>query len=267
MTQRSMPPRTMLPPNLNRHLYEVQRRAAQEEGREMPPWWRLNAEQRAAIENALNLFREAIRASEEEQDLVGSYNASAPSTPPAPEPPAAETSTTGPCTCPGCSTAAAITQALRTAFASSGMTVSEPPPGGFSPLSVRVVPLDARRWGIPLSEEEKARLEAVANGVLGPTLIAASIDPAILEGRAPRGPRVDRVEFGPTEASQGQGAPPAVTRQDVLNWFNDVLEDGERQEPVLSFDLQPIRLEGSLTTEVENFRANPRLFGFPHGRV
>lgn len=263
-----MPPCTVLPPNLNRHLYEARRLAAESNGQELPPWWRVGAEERAVIEADLDTFRRAIRASEEEQDLLGSYSASGASAAAAAEPSTAEIpqSPTAGCTCPGCRTVATITEAVRKAFEASGATVAAPRPEALDPLSFSVVPLDARLWGVPLSDEEKARLEAAANNALGGTLfMTASIDPAILEGRAPRGPRAYLVET----------APPAMddrTRQEaldaVLRWFDEVTAQEDRPEPpTVRMDpfTGPFRLGGELTLDIEGFRYDPRLLGFPKG--
>ncbi|MFK0159036.1 hypothetical protein ACIQVK_44080 [Streptomyces sp. NPDC090493] len=111
-----MPPkprRTMLPPNLTRNHYEVRRLIAEGEGRELPHWYQLTAEQKLAEEREVEVFRRAILRAEEEQDLVANFNA-----PPAKETPAAAETTTSaaaPCDCPGCSTVRALSELIRQA--------------------------------------------------------------------------------------------------------------------------------------------------------
>ncbi|MGX1268031.1 hypothetical protein [Streptomyces phaeoluteigriseus] len=109
----SKPRRTMLPPNLTRNYYEVKRLIAEGEGRTLPHWYQLTAEQQRAEDLEVELFRRAILRSEEEQDLVASFNA------PAAEPPAAAAETTtpeaAPCECPGCSTVRALSEVIRQA--------------------------------------------------------------------------------------------------------------------------------------------------------
>jgi hypothetical protein len=191
MTMRPMPTRTMLPPNLTRHYYETQRQAAAGAGQETIPWFRLTAEQRAAVEEDVEAFRRAIRQAEEEQDLIAQYNA-----PPASDIPAAEDSPRPePCGCMGCTLRAAFTELLKEAYKPLGLTVSEPS-GPLEPFSVNVVPLDTRRWGVPLTREEEARLAAATDEAFGKlTLITAGIDFAVLTGPTPMGPTT----FGPTE--------------------------------------------------------------------
>jgi len=103
----------MLPPNLTRHLYETRRLIAESEGRDLPPWFRLTADERAAIERDMEVFRRAILRAEEEQDIVAAYNAS---TAEQPQPAGGSTAPTGRnCDCPGCSTIAALIELIRQA--------------------------------------------------------------------------------------------------------------------------------------------------------
>ncbi|MFJ4084938.1 hypothetical protein ACIP2Z_39095 [Streptomyces iakyrus] len=110
----SKPRRTMLPPNLTRNYYEVKRLIAEGEGRALPHWYQLTAEQQKAEDLEVEMFRRAILRSEEEQDLVASFNA-----PAAKEPAAAEsTEAAAPaadCDCPGCSTVRALAELIRQA--------------------------------------------------------------------------------------------------------------------------------------------------------
>ncbi|MFF8696191.1 hypothetical protein ACF08W_28670 [Streptomyces sp. NPDC015144] len=107
------PRRTVLPPNLTRNYYEVKRLITEGEGRGLPHWYQLTAEQQKAEGLEVELFRRAILRSEEEQDLVARFNAPAAEQPTA----AAETTTseTAPCKCPGCSTTHALSELLRQA--------------------------------------------------------------------------------------------------------------------------------------------------------
>ncbi|MGP4046867.1 hypothetical protein [Streptomyces sp. 2A115] len=108
-----MPRRTMLPPNLTRHLYETRRLIAESEGRELPPWFRLTADERAAVEGDMEVFGRAISRAEEEQDIVAAYNASAAEQP---QPIGESTApAAGRCGCPGCSTVTALIELIRQA--------------------------------------------------------------------------------------------------------------------------------------------------------
>ncbi|MFI5990379.1 hypothetical protein ACIBAC_00795 [Streptomyces sp. NPDC051362] len=192
-----MPPRTMLPPNLTRHYYETRRMLGQAEGVDTAPWFSLTADQRAAIERDVEVLRQAIRRAEEEQDLVAKYSeftdvlqiASA-AAPPAP----GEEAATGPCDCPRCTMRAKFTQLLKEAYAPLGMTVSEPLEGPLGPFEVNVVPVDTRRFGVPLTAEEEQRLQRATDDAYGRlTLYTAGIDYAVLTN----GP-AEPIVFGPT---------------------------------------------------------------------
>ena len=63
----------MLPPNLIGHYYEVRRTLAEGEGKETTPWYRLTAEEKAAVGMDVEILRRAILSAEEEQDLVDAY--------------------------------------------------------------------------------------------------------------------------------------------------------------------------------------------------
>ncbi|GAA5070732.1 hypothetical protein [Streptomyces similanensis] len=116
------PRRTMLPPNLTRNYHEVQRLIAEGEGRELPHWYQLTAEQKLAQEREVELFRRAILRAEEEQDLVASFNA-----PAAPAPPTAEsTEAAAPAADPECficAVAHALNQRAGCDVGSSGQDV------------------------------------------------------------------------------------------------------------------------------------------------
>ncbi|MER6616330.1 hypothetical protein [Streptomyces xantholiticus] len=107
-----MPMRTMLPPNLTRHFYETRRLIAEEEGKTLAPWFRLSADQRAAVEMDVEVFRRSILRAEEEQDLVTSASAAATAEP---APAAGDSTTAEDCACPGCSVVAALLELLKRA--------------------------------------------------------------------------------------------------------------------------------------------------------
>ncbi|MFF4543669.1 hypothetical protein ACFY1J_05390 [Streptomyces sp. NPDC001406] len=70
-----MPTRTMLPPNLTRHFYETRRAFLRSAGQESTPWFQLSPMERTVVESEMEIFRQAIRSAEEEQDLIASLDA------------------------------------------------------------------------------------------------------------------------------------------------------------------------------------------------
>ncbi|MGW2496213.1 hypothetical protein ACWCV2_17145 [Streptomyces pseudogriseolus] len=70
-----MPTRTMLPPNLTRHFYETRRAFLRSAGQDATPWFQLSPMERTVVEGEMELFRQAIRSAEEEQDLLASLDA------------------------------------------------------------------------------------------------------------------------------------------------------------------------------------------------
>ncbi|MFG2761522.1 hypothetical protein [Streptomyces wuyuanensis] len=186
-----MTTRTMLPPNLTRHFYEARRAFMASAGQEMTPWFQLSPLERTVVESEMELFRQAIRAAEEEQDLLASLQTSPPATEVLEEPPAGDTAaaedtttTGGPaaddCTCPGCSAMYAFLQFVE-------QQAGGPKPSGINVATaeITVVPLDTRAWGVPLTEEEKTRLETTARDKIDRFITTASIDLDILDGTAP----------------------------------------------------------------------------------
>lgn len=208
----SKPMRTMLPPNLTRNHYEVKRLVAEGEGRELPHWYQLTDEQKQAEELEVGLFRRAILRAEEEQDLVSNFSASLAEQPPAAAPPVDETgSEATPCDCRRCTVRATFSKLLKEAYEPFGMTVSEPVSGPLGPFEVNVVPLDTRRWGVPLTAEEVERLQRATDDAFGKlTLITAGIDFAVLTGPAPQEP----ITFEPkSRNANARDAVEAVVRQ------------------------------------------------------
>ncbi|MFF4902211.1 hypothetical protein [Streptomyces sp. NPDC001068] len=224
-----MPTRTMLPPHLTRHYYETQRRLLLEEGMDTKPWYRLTPAERASVEQQVEILRQAIRAAEEEQDLVAQYNA-----PPAADIPAAEDSPAPePCDCMGCTMRATFTELLKEAYKPLGWTVSEPS-GPLEPFSVNVVPLDTRRWGVPLTREEEARLAAATDEAFGKlTLITAGIDFAVLTGPAPMGP----ITFGPADPKPQDAALRAAAEAAIRKW------EAEGRPLKLIYPPEPIKFQ------------------------
>ncbi|MFG3263028.1 hypothetical protein [Streptomyces bobili] len=96
-------PRTMLPPNLTRHFYETRRTFLKTAtGQESTPWFQLTPAERAVVEAEMEIFRQAIRAAEEERDLLISLNETAEASRPTAEGTTAAADDDGDCACPGC---------------------------------------------------------------------------------------------------------------------------------------------------------------------
>jgi hypothetical protein len=150
--------RTMLPPNLTRHFYETRRRFLESAGQESTPWFQLSTADRVVIESEMELFRQAIRAAEEEQDLLASLNAA--TTEPVAETAAAGDSLTEDCDCPGCSAVAALLELL--ARTRKGFEAALPQEAAAAPGTFRIIPLTVR----PLSDAERARLQKAAEDAI-----------------------------------------------------------------------------------------------------
>ncbi|MFC9280882.1 hypothetical protein [Streptomyces collinus] len=190
-----MPTRTMLPPNLTRHFYETRRAFLRSAGQDSTPWFQLSPMDRAVVESEMEIFRQAIRSAEEEQDLIASLDATRAAAA-AEETPAEETSAAAEedapedC-CLGCAAVAAVLALIE---AMSGQQEPDEAPGQgknsfpFNIAEVTSVPLDTRSWGVPLSEDEKTRLQEAAKGKLPAWLLTAGIDLDVLDGTAPSGP-------------------------------------------------------------------------------
>ncbi|MFI9078748.1 hypothetical protein ACIGW8_20105 [Streptomyces sioyaensis] len=190
-----MPTRTTLPPNLTRHFYETRRAFLQSAGQDTTPWFQLSPVERTVVESEMEIFRQAIRRAEEEQDLLSSLDATrAAAAEPAvedPEEPAAAEDAPEDCACPGCSAVAAFlkligapTERLETTL---GRDLSSDGKG-VTAVSFRTVPLDTRPWAVPVSEEEKTRLQEAAKDKVTTFLMTAGVDLDVLDGTAPNGP-------------------------------------------------------------------------------
>ncbi|WP_143666072.1 hypothetical protein [Streptomyces sp. CS159] len=192
-----MPMRTTLPRNLTRHFYETRRAFLQSAGQESTPWFQLSPLERSVVESEMEIFRQAIRRAEEEQDMLASLDATtaaaAVDEPAAEETPeaAAEAQSPEECDCPGCSAVAALLKLIGTVKRvdrTVGVDFGDSDGQGVTALTFTAVPLDTSRWGVPLTEEELTRLRnAMRNGGT-PRLVTAGIDLDILDGTAPGGP-------------------------------------------------------------------------------
>ncbi|MFF7169713.1 hypothetical protein [Streptomyces pseudovenezuelae] len=118
----------MLPPNLTRHFYETRRTFLKEAtGQESTPWFQLSALERSVTESEMEIFRQAIRAAEEEQDLLTSLDKTAEASRAATVGTAAaedDRSALENCGCPGCSAVAALLALLE----QMGKTLDESSP-------------------------------------------------------------------------------------------------------------------------------------------
>lgn len=192
-----MPTRTRLPRNLTRHFYEARRAFLQSAGQESTPWFQLSPEERAVVESELSIFRAAIRWAEDEEDLLASLDATraaaaaeetaADDGPAAEEPPAAAAEDAAEECCLGCAAVAAVL-ALIGAVDGKPEPAAEKPGPNYFPFNIAEVtnaPLDTRPWGVPLSEDEKTRLQEAPKGKVPAWLLTAGIDLDVLDGTAP----------------------------------------------------------------------------------
>ncbi|MFM9697848.1 hypothetical protein [Streptomyces europaeiscabiei] len=177
----------MLPPNLTRHFYETRRTFLKTAtGQESTPWFQLTPTERAVVEAEMEIFRQAIRAAEEEQDLLISLNKTAEASRPTSEGAAAAADDGGDCACPGCLAVATLLALLDHMGKRPDASPRNSERGDLVALST--IPLDTRPRGVPLSEEEKTLLlqEAISDKI--GVFLTAGIDLDVLDGTAPRGP-------------------------------------------------------------------------------
>ncbi|WP_409473528.1 hypothetical protein [Streptomyces sp. HC307] len=227
-----MPPRTMLPPNLARHFYETRRAFLQSAGQDSTPWFQLSPLERGVVESEMEIFRQSIRRAEEEQDLLASLDATRAAAveelaaEETSEPAAAGEDAEEEC-CLGCAAVAAVLTLIEGVSQNLKPSAEAPVTNRFpfSVAEVTTVPLDTRPWGVPLSEEEKARVKA-AKGKLPAWLMTAGIDLDVLDGTAPRLPvtfearpisvdrllMMDRSPFGDVRAEFWRKKPPAADK-------------------------------------------------------
>ncbi|MFM9647794.1 hypothetical protein ACKI1S_16800 [Streptomyces galilaeus] len=179
-------PRTMLPPNLTRHFYETRRTFLKTAtGQESTPWFQLTPAERAVVEAEMEIFRQAIRAAEEEQDLLISLNKTAEASRPTAEDTAAAADDAGDCACPGCLAVATLLALLEHVGKRLDASPRNSERGDL--VALRTISLDTRPRGVPLSEEEKARLlQEAINDKIG-AFLTAGIDPYVFAGSEPRG--------------------------------------------------------------------------------
>ncbi|MEU9495895.1 hypothetical protein AB0D73_29460 [Streptomyces sp. NPDC048215] len=148
-----MTTRTVLPRNLTRHYWNAVRAKLADEGKTVEPWYKLSEEVRAAVVVELDVFRQAIRAAEEEEDLIAALDASQPA--PAREQSAATTTDgSDDCLCSGCSAVAAFLK-LFGPGAALRPEDSGPRPAAFA---FRIVPLG----NAAMTAEEKTRVKKSA---------------------------------------------------------------------------------------------------------
>ncbi|MFF8789177.1 hypothetical protein [Streptomyces sp. NPDC015125] len=191
-----MPTRTTLPPNLTRHFYEARRAFLQSAGQDATPWFQLSPVERAVAESEMEIFRQAIRRAEEEQDLLSSLDATraAAVNEPAvedPEEPAAAEDAPEDCACPGCSAVAAFLKLIGAPAARLETTLGwdlNSDAKGVTAVTFRTVPLGTRPRDVPVSEEEKTRLQEAARDKVTTCLMAAGVDLDVLDVTAPNGP-------------------------------------------------------------------------------
>ncbi|MGW0033012.1 hypothetical protein ACWDXD_24745 [Streptomyces sp. NPDC003314] len=296
MTTNSMPSPTLgkLPPHLARHYYEIRRGDIEQQGVTVTPWHALPEWERSLVEKEVDGFRRAVRQAEEEQllderdalmaDASPHVDYSAAESVPGPQAPA-ET-----CPCPFHTLLSAIEKLTEQpaepqqpapgkigidwgSFTLGPTVVVEIGPSPVRPSPFSVFPLDFRRWGIPLTQEEQARLENTAPPkTLGMVLFTAGVDFGVLTSRAPRGSYIDVPP--PAAASYSQayerfrkelekwaatGKPitvrpePAGAGQGLLQWYEEMAtEDGDGEGTwtlELSLAAPPIRMD-EITQEV-----------------
>ncbi|MBZ6253561.1 hypothetical protein KVH27_35005 [Streptomyces olivaceus] len=154
-----MPTRTTLPRNLTRHFYETRRAFLQSAGQESTPWFRLSPVERSVVESEMEIFRQAIRRAEEEQDMLASLDATTSAATDEPASAAEPTDTAAAaedCPCPGCSAVAALLALLGRL--GKGRVPGQGP--SYFPISVAEVTVTGpgpRSGPIALSDEDLAR--------------------------------------------------------------------------------------------------------------
>lgn len=178
----------MLPPNLTRHFYETRRTFIKTAtDHESTPWFQLTPAERAVVEAEMEIFRQAIRAAEEEQDLLISLNKTAEASRPTAEDTAPAADDGGNCPCPGCSAVATLLALLE--HMGKRLEASTPNSERGNLAALRTIPLATRPQGVPLGEEEKTRLlQEAINDKIG-VFLTAGIDLDVLDDTAPRGPQ------------------------------------------------------------------------------
>ncbi|MET9776206.1 hypothetical protein ABZ023_18430 [Streptomyces sp. NPDC006367] len=188
-----MPVRTMLPPNLTRHFYETRRALLQSVGQEATPWFLLPPQERSVVESEMEIFRQAIRRAEEEQDLLASLDTTRaaaaagervteyaeakqgpteqPAVPEAAEPtetPAAAERLVQDCGCPDCALFSLISQLVEKFQELEASSKDRSSNGTAGTVFQPILPAGQERAGrgqtaaapAPLSSESLARLQA-----------------------------------------------------------------------------------------------------------
>lgn len=157
--------RTMLPPNLTRHFWETRRAFLRSAGTEVEPWFQLTPAGRAVAESEVELLRQAIRAAEEEQDLLATLDTPIPSAAAAEPAQDAEDD----CDCPGCSAVAAFLRLLAGGRKPADRTEAASPPLKAVPYGLLALLQPVRD---PLSAQEMAYIENAARDAVDSWLAA-----------------------------------------------------------------------------------------------
>ncbi|MEU2585287.1 hypothetical protein ABZ612_20465 [Streptomyces avermitilis] len=141
-------------------LLQTPRHFLESAGQESTPWFRLTQAERTVVESEMELFRQAIRAAEEEQDILANFNA------PAAEPTAAAAGDTAAenCACPGCSAVAALLELLARMRMGFEAAVPQDTKVTMGPFAVRLVPAEIRR--APLTDQQRERLQKAAEDAI-----------------------------------------------------------------------------------------------------
>ncbi|MER5222890.1 hypothetical protein [Streptomyces flaveus] len=176
----------MLPPNLTRHFYEARRTFLKTAtGQESTPWFQLTPAERAVVEAEMEIFRQAIRAAEEEQDLLISLNKTAEASRPTTEDTAAAADDGGDCACSRCSAVATLLTLLE--HMGKRLEASTPNSERGDLVALRTIPFDTRPRRGPLDEEKTRLLQEAVNEKIG-VILTSGIDLDVLDGSEPRGP-------------------------------------------------------------------------------
>jgi hypothetical protein len=168
--------RVTLPPNLARHFHEVRRAFLQSAGRDTTPWYRLSPQERAVVESELEIFRQAIRRAEEEQDVLAALDAK-PAGDGGPDGDLADD-----CPCRGCSAVAAVVELLQQMGNREDSAMPFPADQDTAEAAAETTP-DARPRGVPLEEDENPRLQDVTRADVAEFFDLASSTVVVLPGR------------------------------------------------------------------------------------
>ncbi|MET8696897.1 hypothetical protein ABZV65_30655 [Streptomyces bauhiniae] len=243
MTMNATPPQ-----NLARHFYDVHRADVASQGGQLPRWYQLPPTVQAEVQADVDKFWTALRNAElgQQEEAQGSSARAAATTVTVKQPAAirgllAELGLPAPGSekeagqekrevvranaegedCPGC--VFCIFDAVMRMLNPS----TERPPARPAVRQVRLVPLDVRRRGVPVTEDEKDQLEKAPRkaGNAELELTIATIDLDVLTGDAPVPPPI--ADFGT----------PWITEADLLRAEQEVMRrDREQRRLALWLD-------------------------------